>query len=138
MNKVVKRLLTWLRFERREERLKRLVRESVVRSFGACPICSRRISAHRFFDLAFTGVGTVEDASALELTKARAWNTLLQFRQADMQSDLRVWRVVACPSGGMVVGIMLSPYEYLLSDQLLELNESGEVHAIGNEDWVQL
>jgi hypothetical protein len=143
MNKVIQQVVTWLRFEGREERLKRLMRQDMIRIFGACPICSRSASAHWYFDLAFTGIGTVEDVSALELTKARAWSTLRQFREADMETDLRIWRVVECPSGGMVVGVMLSRYEYSRRDQLLDLipltaDERDEVNRIANGHWVEL
>lgn len=132
MRRLKKLFPDWLVLETREERLRRLTREDVARTFGLCPICSRLPKQHRYFDLAVTTVGTDEDDSATRLAAAHDWFALNQFNEADMQADLHVWRVLSCPKGRSVIGWILSHYEYSLRDRLLQVVElsDADIRAI--------
>ena len=68
---------------------------------------------------------------------------MTKYREADMQSDLSVWRVLKCPAGGMSLGIVTSHYEFSLEDELSErialLPEEGhEINHLSEGAWQPL
>lgn len=138
-----RKILSWLRFESGERRVARLIREDVARTWGKCPMCSRSLDRHAYHDLAFTAAGSAGDADALERTKHRQWRGLREHREADMQSDLHVWQLVKCPSGGMAVGLLYSPYDYsqrteMMKRIILSPEESAEMEEAVDGAWKEL
>ena len=139
-----KTILSWFRFETREQRIARMLREDTARTWGrSCPLCARPLQGHSYQELAFTAVGSAEDAEALERTRRRDWRGLPPFREADMQSDLHVWQVLRCPSGDKAVGLLHSPYEFSQRAKMVERfvlspDEGAQIEAVLDGDWNEL
>ena len=143
MHTILEHFLRWFRFETPEKHRARLSRLSVASTFKVCPFCGGPLKGHWYSDLAFAAVGSREDIKAIEFANKHDWRALHSLQAADMQSDLHIWRALKCPTGGLAVAMLMSPYEFSLRDNILEMivvsaAAHDQIEAAVSDRWIEL
>jgi len=119
------------------------LREAIRRSVGRCPICGRDLDRHFYWDIGSAAVASEKERNLQKLIESRRWAEANTYHHANFLGDLRAWRAVLCPGGGIAVLPVLLAFEIWSDDSsgapvVLDEAESGQLQRFVGDRWTPL